>query len=99
MYMHRWSSEEKEYLGTITPGRSYKEIQELMNKKFSCNFTFDQIKGAVKRYGFKTGRTGRFEKGFTPCFQSTLPNESDIRTSYSRMKNTTFNPRSRMGAT
>lgn len=66
MYMHRWSSEEKEYLGTITPGRSYKEIQELMNKKFSCNFTFGQIKGAVKRYGFKTGRTGRFEKGFTP---------------------------------
>lgn len=61
-----WSSEEKKYLSQITPGHHYKEIQELMNKKFGLNYTIGQIQGAIKRYKLKTGFTGRFEKGSTP---------------------------------
>ncbi|WP_195238635.1 HNH endonuclease signature motif containing protein [Romboutsia sp. 1001285H_161024_C4] len=61
--LHIWSSEEKEYLSEITPGRSHKEILELMNSKFEYQFSLNQIKGAIKRYKLNTGRTGQFEKG------------------------------------
>lgn len=69
--LHIWTNEEKEYLKEITPGHRYKEIQELMNKKFNLDFTTDQIKGAIGRYKLNTGFTGRFEKGHTPVNKGT----------------------------
>lgn len=64
--LHIWSADEKEYLRQIAPGHHYKEIQELMNKKFHFNFTVDQIKNAINRYKLNTGFTGQFNKGHTP---------------------------------
>jgi hypothetical protein len=63
---HIWTNEEKEYLKQITPGHHYKEIKELMNEKFDYEFSLSQIQSAIKRYEFKTGFTGQFEKGFMP---------------------------------
>lgn len=63
---HIWTGEEKEYLKKITPGHHYKEICELMNKKFNIEFTLNQIKGAVSRYKLNTGFSGCFEKGSIP---------------------------------
>ena len=57
---HIWSDEEKQYLAEITPGRHYHEILELMTAKFCYDYTINQISGAIKRYGLKTGFTGRF---------------------------------------
>ena len=64
--VHIWSNEEKEYLAEITPGKHYKEIQELMKNKFNLEFTMNQIKGAIWRYKLNTGFTGRFQKGDIP---------------------------------
>ena len=64
--IHIWSDKEKEYLKEITPGRHYKEIVDLMNKKFDYQFTVDQIKGALNRYKLKTGLGGHFPKGNIP---------------------------------
>ena len=64
--VHIWSNEEKEYLAKITPGKHYKEIQELMKNKFNLEFTMNQIKGAIWRYKLNTGFTGRFQKGDIP---------------------------------
>lgn len=64
---HIWSSEEKEYLKQITPGCHYKEILEFMNKRFDFNFSLDQIRNAIKRYGLNTGFNGRFNKGHIPA--------------------------------
>lgn len=61
--LHIWSDEEKEYLKEITPGRHYKEIQELIKKKFNLDLTMNQIKGAIGRYKLNTGLTGQFNKG------------------------------------
>ena len=63
---HIWSEEEKKYLKEITPGKHYKEIQELMKNKFNLEFTMNQIKGAIWRYKLNTGFTGRFQKGDIP---------------------------------
>lgn len=68
---HIWSDEEKQYLAEITPGRHYHEILELMTAKFCYDYTINQISGAIKRYGLKTGFTGRFEKGQEPVNKGT----------------------------
>lgn len=60
---HKWSEEEKKYLGEITPGKHRKEILDLMNEKFEYNFNLAQIKSAIKRFGYNTGFNGQFKKG------------------------------------
>lgn len=68
---YKWRDEEKLYLKEITPGRHYKEIQELMYEKFNHQFTISQIKSAISRYKLNTGFTGRFEKGHVPANKGT----------------------------
>ena len=63
---HKWTEEEKKYLGEITPGRHYKEIQNLLNNKYNLDLTLSQIKGAISRYKLNTGFTGRFAKNSIP---------------------------------
>lgn len=63
---HIWNEEEKEYLKQVTPGHHYSEIQELINKKFNLDLTWEQIKGAIGRYKLSTGLTGNFPKGHIP---------------------------------
>ena len=60
---HKWSEEEKKYLGEITPGKHRKEILDLMNEKFEYNFNLAQIESAIKRFGYNTGFNGQFKKG------------------------------------
>lgn len=60
---HKWSEEEKKYLGEITPGKHRKEILDLMNKKFEYKFKLSQITSAIKRYGYNTEFDGQFQKG------------------------------------
>lgn len=81
---HMWSDEEKEYLKEITPGRHYKEIQELMIKKFECVFSLDQIKGAIYRYRLKTGFTGQFTKGHVPANKGTKGLTGANKTSFKK---------------
>lgn len=81
---HKWSNEEKEYLQEIVEGKSYKEIQELMNGKFKYKFTISQIKGAIGRYGLNTGLTGRFEKGNIPFNKGTKGLTSANKTSFKK---------------
>ena len=64
--LHKWSCDEKEYLKKITYGKTYKEIQSLLNNKFNLNLSITQISSAIKRNNLKTGLDGRFEKGHIP---------------------------------
>lgn len=80
---HKWTEDEKQYLKEICPGKSYKEIIDLMYKRFDYKFNKTQISSALKRYGLTTGRTGCFEKGFTPWNKgikgSMKPNKSSFK--------------------
>ena len=80
----KWSKEEKEYLSEITPGHHYKEITDLMNKKFDRIFTVEMIKGAIGRYKLNTGFNGQFKKGDTPH------NKGKLGTSYKGCEKTWF---------
>ena len=81
---HKWSNEEKEYLKEIVEGKSYKEIQELMNEKFKYKFTISQIKGAIGRYKLNTGLTGRFESGHVPFNKGTKGLTGANKTSFKK---------------
>lgn len=81
---HIWSNEEKEYLKEITPGKHYKEILELMNKKFEHTFTINQIKNAINRYKLNTGFNGQFNKGHTPANKGTKGLTGANKTSFKK---------------
>lgn len=63
---HRWSIEEKEYLKEICFGKSYKEITEIMQKKFNREYTVTQIDGVMRRNGLKSCIDASFKKGNEP---------------------------------
>ena len=81
---HIWSSEEKDYLREITPGRHYKEIVELMNAKFEYEFNLGQIKAAIARHKLNTGFTGHFPKGNIPFNKGTKGLMKANKTSYKK---------------
>ena len=82
--IHKWSDDEKLYLKEICFGKSHKEIALLMTDKFSFSFRPSQIKSAIKRYGLKTGRTGRFEKGHVPFNKGTKGLTGANKTSFKK---------------
>lgn len=81
---YKWREEEKAYLKEITSGRHYKEIQELMSKKFDYQFSIGQIKSAIRRYKLNTGFTGRFEKGRVPFNKGTKGMMGANKTSFKK---------------
>lgn len=68
--MWKWPDEVVEWLKKNTAGRTTKELTALINqqgfdKKYGMEFTEAVIKGAKKRYGFKSGTPGGFPKGYS----------------------------------
>ena len=61
---HFWTHEQKEYLKEITPGKSRKEIKELVNVKFNLNLNLNQINYAMVNNKIKTGVDSKFKKGY-----------------------------------
>ena len=65
-YAHRWSDAERARLAEVAPGRSHAEIRAIMTAEFGDHYGGKRISAALKRYGIRTGLTGRFEKGMVP---------------------------------
>jgi hypothetical protein len=63
---YAYGDERVEFLRKNYPGRSVSEITDLFNAEFGTKKSGKQIASAVKRYGIKSGRTGRFQKGIVP---------------------------------
>lgn len=63
MVVHRFTDQEKAFLVEFAPGHSRKEVTDAFNEKFGHEFELGRIVSAMKRYGAKTGRDGRFVKG------------------------------------
>lgn len=61
--MHKWTEEEKAFLVEFAYGHTIKEITEAFNKKYATELSLKAIASSMKRYGAKTGNTGRFVKG------------------------------------
>lgn len=64
--MHRYTSDQIEYVRKTAPGKSLDEIVVLFNQKFDTSVTFKSIKGIMYRNNIKTGMQGyktRFVKG------------------------------------
>lgn len=70
---HKWMEEEKEFLRQYCRKHTWKETAEEFNRRFRCNLSASAVKAAGKRFGFRTGRTGCFEKGNVPANKGTHP--------------------------
>ena len=64
--IHNWTGGEKEFLRQYVASHTWKETAEEFNRRFGCNLTKDAVKAAGERYGIRTGRDGRFQKGTVP---------------------------------
>ena len=62
----RYSKEELDFIRKIAPGRHYREIVKLFNKKFERQINTKKLKYTLRNHNISTGLSGRFEKGITP---------------------------------
>lgn len=62
----RYTGEEIDFLRKNAPGRCYKEIVEMFNRKFDFQINAKKLRETLKNHKISTGLTGRFEKGITP---------------------------------
>lgn len=60
-----YTQEQADYLKQGYRQWEFKELTKRFNSHFGTSMTPSQIKGFIKAHGFKSGRTGRFEKGQT----------------------------------
>jgi hypothetical protein len=67
--MHRYTNEQKDFIGSICEGLTVDEILEEFIKRFGVNVTKKSIKGIMYRNNFKNHMQGyktRFNKGQNP---------------------------------
>lgn len=63
MESRHYTEEEKQFFREYVYGHSHVEIRNEFIRRFGREITTTQVSASIKRYGLKTGRTGRFEKG------------------------------------
>ena len=64
--MKKYTDEIINFLREIAPGKTYKEIVEIFNKKYDLDMTTKKLSSLLGRKKIKTGTTGCFRKGFIP---------------------------------
>lgn len=62
----RYTGEEIDFLRKNAPGRHYREIVEMFNRKFEYQIDTKKLRETLKNHKISTGLSGRFEKGITP---------------------------------
>lgn len=64
--MKKYTDDIIDFLREIAPGKTYKEIVEIFNKKYDLEMTTEKLSSLLGRKKIKTGTTGCFRKGFIP---------------------------------
>lgn len=64
--MKKYTDDTINFLREIAPGKTYKEIVEIFNKKYDLDMTTKKLSSLLGRKKIKTGTTGCFRKGFIP---------------------------------
>jgi phage protein len=64
--MKKYTDDIINFLREIAPGKTYKEIVEIFNKKYDLEMTVKKLSSLLGRKKIKTGTTGCFRKGFIP---------------------------------
>jgi hypothetical protein len=55
-----------DFLREIAPGKTYKEIAEIFNKKYDLGMTVDKLSSLLSRKKINTGTLRRFKKNYIP---------------------------------
>lgn len=68
---HRWTNEQELFVRENYPICSQKELLIRFNKQFATDIKLTQLTSFIRNRKIRCGRTGRFEKGFTPFNKGT----------------------------
>ena len=66
MSNRKYTAEHLEFFRENTPGRTFKELTELFNKRFKTEYPVSTVMSASFRYGFKNGRDTKLTTGYVP---------------------------------
>ena len=64
--MKKYTDDIIDFLREIAPGKTYKEIVEIFNKKYDLEMTTKKLSSLLGRKKIKSGTAGCFRKGFIP---------------------------------
>jgi len=64
--MKKYTDDIIDFLREIAPGKTYKEIVEIFNKKYDLEMTTKKLSSLLGKKKIKTGTAGYFKKGFIP---------------------------------
>ena len=64
--MHRYSQEEIDWLKENVPGRPWKDVTKLFNKRFNTDLSMQIIRAVAKRHKINNGVDSKFKKGQVP---------------------------------
>lgn len=64
--MKKYTDDIIDFLREIAPGKTYKEVVEIFNKKYDLEMTTKKLSSLLGRKKIKTGTAGCFRKGFIP---------------------------------
>lgn len=64
--MKKYTDDIIDFLREIAPGRNYKEIVEIFNKKYDLDMTVDKLSSLLSRKKINTGTLGQFKKNYIP---------------------------------
>ena len=62
----KYPPEMREYIRSITPGRTKNEIAKMVSEHFEIEFTYAMCKGYMARNDLRCSNDGRFPKGNVP---------------------------------
>ena len=65
--MHKFTSEQAEFIKENVIGKSRKELMQMVNDYFGLNLKVTQITAYIKNHGLANGLDGRFGVGHTPA--------------------------------
>lgn len=64
--MVRWNEAQKNFMREHYPNHTAPELTKMLNQRFHLKRNTKQLQSALKRFGIKSGRDGRFKPGHKP---------------------------------
>lgn len=87
---HIYTEEHKQFLEEMYKNYDANKLTNMFNKKFNLKKTKIAISASLKRYGFKTDRTGQYIKGDIPLNKGKTWDEYMPKKSQKKARKTTF---------
>lgn len=88
--MNLFTPNQEKFIKENVKGVTNADLTQMINEKFSTNFSVKQVKGYKSNHKLSSGLTGRFEKGHIPFSKGKKWDEFMPKSSQAKSRKTTF---------